>query len=52
MNATVIAGAAGVVIALAWAVRRLLTPKRSRVELTPVSDQWLADHKRDRGQPV
>jgi hypothetical protein len=51
-GATLIVGAAGAVIALVWAVRRLFKSTRSHVELTPVSDQWLADHKRDSGQSL
>ena len=46
-----VAGAA-VVVTFVVAVRRtvLLRARRSRMTLSPVSDQWLADHKRDRRQ--
>ena len=37
-------------ICIAASLRVILNAKRPRMQLTPVSDQWLADQKRNQGQ--
>ena len=43
-----IGGAAATLFTVTAAVGRMLKAKRSHMSLTPVSDQWLANRKRER----